>query len=169
MAANSKSMALARLSRILFAGAITSFAAATVPGAEPAPTKAAPAPASAIHTEGPTVELPKFEVSAPRLREIDKKIKRLEKEVSREKKLLERSALDDTLNNDSVSRAAALFGGKSAVQRASVAAVRIGSIEKEISLLETLRTPLTASDRALAEKLVEDQRTYRRELDIALR
>lgn len=167
MAANSNSMS--RISRILTASAIILVAAADVPAAEPAPAKTAPAPASAIHTEGPTVELPKFEVSAPRLREIDKKIKRLEKEVSREKKLLERSALDDTLNNDSISRAAALFGGKSAVQRASVAAVRIGSIEKEISLLETLRTPLTASDRALAEKLVEDQRTYRRELDIALR
>lgn len=113
--------------------------------------------------------LPKFEVSAPRLREIDKTIKRLEKLIGREKKLLEKSAVDDTLNGEKISKAAALFGGKSTAQRASVAAVRIQSMEKEISILENIRTPMTASDRALAEKLVEDERTYRRNLDITLR
>ena len=132
--------------------------------AEPAPT-----PGSSVATEGPTIELPKFEVSASRLREIDKKIKRLEKEMGREKKRLEKSTLDDTLNNEKVSRAAALFGGKSAVQRVSVAAVRVESMTKELALLDNLRTPLTADDRALAEKLIDDQRKYRRELDLALR
>ena len=66
-------------------------------------------------------------------------------------------------------KAAAIFGGKSTVQRASVAAVRIESMEKELQLLETLRTPLTKADRALIEQLVEDQRAYRRSLDEALR
>lgn len=134
-----------------------------------AAAKPAAAPASAHPTEGPTVALPKFEVSANRLREIDLTIKKLEKLIARETKLLEKSALDDTLNNEKVSHAAALFGGKSTLQRASVAAVRIESMQKEVSLLETLRTPLTNDDRALMEKLVEDQRTYRRELDLALR
>jgi hypothetical protein len=144
-------------------------AAETNPPKPAAAPKSAPASASAVKTEGPTVVLPKVEVSASRLREIDLTIRKLEKLIARESKLLEKSAVDDTLNNEKVSRAAALFGGKSTVQRASVAAVRIESMQKEISLLETLRTPLTAADRALMEKLVADQRTYRRELDIALR
>ncbi len=136
--------------------------------------KAAPAPADAKATdakatEGETVKMPVFEVSATRLREIDVTIKRLEKQISREKKSLEKSNLDETLNSEKVSKAAAIFGGKSTVQRASVAAVRIESMEKELQLLETLRTPLTKSDRALIEQLVEDQRAYRRSLDEALR
>ncbi|MBI2515895.1 MAG: hypothetical protein HYV95_03165 [Opitutae bacterium] len=145
------------------------FAAEATSAQPAAATKPAAAPVSAVKTEGPTVALPKFEVSANRLREIDLTIKKLEKLIARETKLLEKSAVDDTLNNEKVSKAAALFGGKSTVQRASVAAVRIESMEKEISLLETLRTPLTNEDRALMEKLVTDQRTYRRELDITLR
>ena len=151
------------------------FATALVSAADPAPAQPAPAakpasaPASSVKTEGETVVLPKFEVTAPRLREIDKTIKRLEKLIGREKKLLEKSAVDDTLNGEKISKAAALFGGKSTAQRASVAAVRVQSMEKEISILESLRTPMTASDRALAEKLIEDERTYRRDLDITLR
>ncbi len=134
--------------------------------AAPADAKSADAKAA---VEGETVKMPVFEVSATRLREIDVTIKRLEKQISREKKSLEKSNLDETLNSEKVSKAAAIFGGKSTVQRASVAAVRIESMEKELQLLETLRTPLTKSDRALIEQLVEDQRAYRRSLDEALR
>ena len=146
------------------------FVAGFASAAEPtkAPPPAAPAK-STIVTEGATIALPKFEVSASRIREIDATIKHLEKLIGREKRLLEKSAADETLNNERISRSAALFGGKSAVQRASVAAVRVESMEKEIALLDTLRTPLTAIDRALIEKLVQDQRTYRRELDLTLR
>jgi hypothetical protein len=138
--------------------------------APPAATVPAPAAKNALPpTEGPVIVLPKMDVSATRLREIDVTIKRLEKQISREKKQLEKTTLDDTLNSEKVSKAAALFGGKSTVQRASVAAVRIESMEKELQLLETLRTPMTKSDRELVEQLVEDQRKYRRELDTLLR
>ena len=113
--------------------------------------------------------IPVFPVSATRLHEIDLKIKRLQKQIDREKDALERTTLDDTLNNDKISNAAAIFGGKSTDQRESVALVRIESMEKELSLLDTLRTPLTKADRALISKLIDDQRTYRRELDEALR
>lgn len=145
-------------------------APAPAPPAPPA-AKAAPAAAKAEGpaTEGETVRMPVFEVSATRLREIDVTIKRLEKQISREKKSLEKSNLDETLNGEKVAKAAAVFGGKSTVQRASVSAVRIDSMEKELQLLETLRTPLTKADRALIEQLVEDQRAYRRGLDEALR
>ncbi|MFI5336984.1 MAG: hypothetical protein ACHQ5A_09380 [Opitutales bacterium] len=145
------------------------------PVAAPAPAPAAPAAVSPAadatgpKTEGKTVVMPVFPVSASRLREIDLKIKKLEKQIEREKNSLEKTALDDTLNDEKVSKAAALFGGKSAAQRESVAAVRIESMEKELSLLDTLRTPLTKSDRELIEKLIDDQRTYRRNLDDALR
>jgi len=160
--------------------ATLAFAAEPAKGEKPAAPKAAatpvtpppPAPAvkdGAVKTEGETVKMPVFEVSASRLREIDVTIKKLEKQISREQKQLEKTPLDETLNNEKVAKAAALFGGKSTVQRASVAAVRLDSMQKELQLLETLRTPLTKADRALIEQLVEDQRAYRRSLDEALR
>ena len=120
-------------------------------------------------TADQTVQLPVFPVSAARLREIDIRIKKLEKLINREKQALERSALDDTINNEQTSKAAAIFGGKSTAQRDSVTLVRIESMEKEVDLLDKLRTPLTKSDRDLIEKLIEDQLVYRRSLDEALR
>lgn len=137
------------------------------PAAAPAAPKSEPK--SDLKTEGPVVVMPKLEVTASRLREIDVTIKKLEKQISREKKKLEKSQLDEALNSEKVTRAAAILGGKSTTQRASVSAVRIESMSKELGLLETLRTPLTKEDRALIEQLVEDQRKYRRELDEALR
>lgn len=137
-----------------------------------APKPAAPAAdakATGVKTEGETVKMPVFTVTGQRLREIDVTIKKLEKQISREKKHLEKSNLDEALNGEKVAKVASILGGKSTVQRASVAAVRVDSMEKELQLLETLRTPLTKSDRELIEKLVEDQRTYRRGLDEALR
>ena len=154
----------------VLATATLAAAADEKPATPPTPPPATLTEArAAMKVEGPTVQMPTFEVSTTRLREIDVTIKRLEKQIKRERKALEKSNLDETLNGEKVSRAAALFGGKSTVQRSSVSAVRIESMEKELQLLETLRTPLTKSDRELIEKLVEDQRTYRRELDIALR
>ncbi len=144
--------------------------------AKPAGTKAKPAPdvvvtksGQQMKIEGGTVDMPAIQVTGTRLREIDVAIKRIEKQIKREKKALEKTNLDETLNSEGLAKAAALFGGKSTVQRASVAAVRIESMEKELGLLETLRQPLTAEDRALIEQLVKDQRAYRRDLDLALR
>ena len=157
---------------------------ATAPAApSPTPTPAAkstfvhPSLAAKPAASGPgvsqtadqTVKLPVFPVSAARLREIDIRIKKLEKLITREKQALERSALDDTINNEQTSKAAAIFGGKSTAQRDSVTLVRIESMEKEVDLLDKLRTPLTKSDRELIEKLIEDQLVYRRSLDEALR
>jgi hypothetical protein len=162
-----------RHTRLLACAAV--LATATLASAADEKSAPTPPPATlaeakaALKVEGPTVQMPVFEVSTSRLREIDVTIKRLEKQIKREKKSLEKSNLDETLNGEKVAKAAALFGGKSTLQRASVAAVRIDSMEKELQLLETLRTPLTKADRELIEKLVEDQRTYRRELDVALR
>lgn len=168
---------LLSLGAALLATASFSLAADTKPNSpaeKSAAPKAADKPAepknaAGLKTEGETVKMPVFTVTGQRLKEIDVTIKKLEKQISREKKQLEKSNLDDALNGEKVSKAASIFGGKSTVQRASVAAVRIESMEKELQLLETLRTPLTKDDRAMIEKLVEDQRTYRRSLDEALR
>lgn len=164
---------LLSLGAVLLATASLSLATETKQNS-PTEKPADPAPATApkgsgIKTEGETVKMPVFTVTGQRLREIDVTIKKLEKQISREKKHLEKSNLDDALNGEKVAKAAAILGGKSTVQRASVAAVRVDSMEKELQLLETLRTPLTKDDRAMIEKLVEDQRTYRRSLDEALR
>ncbi len=141
--------------------------AANSPDAAPA-ARPAPAPGVAL-TADQTVKLPVFPVSASRLREIDLRIKKLTKQIEREKTALEKSSLDDTLNDEKISKTAALFGGKSTTQRDSVTAVRIESLEKELDLLDKLRTPLTQGDRALIEKLIEDQLAYRRGLDDLLR
>lgn len=167
---------LLSLGAALLATASFSLAADTKPNSpaeKSAAAKTSDKPAdpknAGLKTEGDTVKMPVFTVTGQRLKEIDVTIKKLEKQISREKKQLEKSNLDDALNGEKVSKAASIFGGKSTVQRASVAAVRIESMEKELQLLETLRTPLTKDDRAMIEKLVEDQRTYRRSLDEALR
>lgn len=176
-------LATAALSFASAADAKIDAAPASKPTEKSAPAKAADKPTetavpaapaidprtAGLKVEGETVKMPVFTVSAERLREIDHTIKGLEKQISREKKQLEKSNLDEALNSEKIAKAAAIFGGKSTVQRASVAAVRIDSMEKELQLLETLRTPLTKSDRAMIEQLVEDQRTYRRNLDDALR
>lgn len=115
------------------------------------------------------ITLPKVEVTAGRIREIDLALKRLDKQITRETKRLEKTQADEVLNSEKVSRAAALFGGKSAAQRASVTAVRLQSMEKERLLLESLKVPQPEKERLLVEKEIEAQRAYRRELDHILR
>ena len=129
-----------------------------------------PAPATEAKP-GPEkiVTLPKVEVTASQIREIDVALKRLDKQIAREAKRLEKTQADEVLNSEKVSRAAALFGGKSSVQRASVTAVRLQSFEKERVLLESLKVPQPEKERKLVEKEIEAQRAYRRELDHILR
>jgi len=134
------------------------------PAAEPQKA-GAPAAAPAPVTVGPTVVLPEFQVTGGRLRAIENKIKRVEKQIKREKKALARNPVNETINSDKLAQAAMVFGGNSASHLAALAAARIESLEKELSMLETLRTPLTAEQRTLLEKEIEEQRRYRRELD----
>lgn len=131
-----------------------------------------PLPALADETKPPdekVVTLPKVEVTASQIREIDVALKRLDKQIARETKRLEKTQADEVLNSEKVSRAVALFGGKSAAQRASVTAVRLQSLEKERTLLESLKVPQPEKERKLVEKEIEAQRAYRRELDHILR
>jgi len=130
----------------------------------------APAPATEANTsEEKVITLPKVEVTASQIRAIDVAIKRLDKQIARETKRLEKTQADEVLNSEKVARAAALFGGKSVAQRASVTAVRLHSLEKERTLLESLKVPQPEKERKLVEKEIEAQRAYRRELDHILR
>ena len=129
----------------------------------PPPAEESKSPAEKV------VTLPRVEVTASQIREIDVALKRLDKQIARETKRLEKTQADEVLNSEKVSRAAALFGGKSAAQRASVTAVRLQSLEKERSLLESLKVPQPERERKLVEKEIEAQRAYRRELDHILR
>lgn len=133
--------------------------------------RAGAADSAAAKGEDPAkvITLPKVEVTAGRIREIDLALKRLDKQIARETRRLEKTQADEVLNSEKVSRAAALFGGKSAAQRTSVTAVRLQSLEKERLLLESLKVPQPEKERLLVEKEIEAQRAYRRELDHILR
>lgn len=173
---STRSFVLAAVATLL---ATAPFASAAEPAQEqPAPAAAAPAPAPAPAaapakkeappappTVGPVVVMPEFQVTGGRLREIDNRIKRVEKQIVREKKTLAKNPVNETINSDKLSKAAMVFGGNSASHLAALAAARVASLEKELSMLETLRTPLTAEQRQLLEKEIEAQRVYRRELD----
>lgn len=145
---------------LLVASLLSSPALAETP---PPPAEESMTPAEKV------VTLPRVEVTASQIREIDVALKRLDKQIARETKRLEKTQADEVLNSEKVSRAAALFGGKSAAQRASVTAVRLQSLEKERSLLESLKVPQPERERKLIEKEIEAQRAYRRELDYILR
>lgn len=119
--------------------------------------------------EEEVITLPKVEVTRSRIRQIDVEIRRLEKAIKRERKQLTSSNLDKALNDPAVAKAAALFGGKSTIQRESVAAERVYLMEAERDLLEKQKVPMTKTELELVQKQVEQLRTRRRELDLTLR
>jgi len=176
---STRSFVLAAVATLLATAPFASAAESTKePAKEPAPAAAAPAPTPAPAaapakketppappTVGPVVVMPEFQVTGGRLREIDNRIKRVEKQIVREKKKLAKNPVNETINSDKLAKAAMVFGGNSASHLAALAAARVASLEKELSMLETLRTPLTAEQRQLLEQEIEAQRVYRRELD----
>ena len=115
------------------------------------------------------VTLPAIQVTSSRVREIDVTIKRLDKLIARERKKLKSEETDRALNADSVTRVAALFGGKSTAQREAVAGERVHLLETERDLLAQLKLPQTRADFLLLEKQIELLRTTRRELDLVYR
>ncbi len=143
--------------------ALSALAQADAPGTEGKNTPSATAPAEEVIT------LPEVEVTRSRIRQIDVDIRRLEKAIKRERKQLTSTGLDQAINSPGVSKAAALFGGKSTAQRESVAAVRVHLMETERDLLEKQKVPMTRPELELIQKQVEQLRTRRRELDITLR
>ncbi len=127
----------------------------------PAPLAAKPAAPAEV------LELPKIQVTAQRIKSIDKDIKRLDKMIAREKAKVKSSELDKTLNNASLSHAAAILGGNSADHLSAVAATRVALLENERDVLEAMKRPTTLDELAMMEKEIEQLRETRRNLDDA--
>jgi hypothetical protein len=113
----------------------------------------------------PVLVLPKLEVRQQRIKQIDKELKRLDKMIAREKKKVKSTQLDRALNNNQVTRAAALFGGNSAEHLSAVAATRVALLENERIVLEAMKRPATLEERAMMEAEIEQLRITRRNLD----
>ena len=109
--------------------------------------------------------LPKLEVTAQRAKQIDKELKRVDKMIAREKKKIKSTDLDKTLNNEKLSRAAAIFGGNSAEHLSAVAATHVMLLEQERMVLEAMKRPATLDERKLMQTELDQIRLTRRNLD----
>lgn len=136
------------------------LAALTLAGVLPAADSAAPAPA-----REPVLELPKLQVTAQRAKAIDRELKRLDKMIAREKRKIRSTDLDQTLNNDKLARAAAIFGGNSADHLSAVAASRVMLMEQERFVLEAMKRPATIEERKMMDAEIRQLRLTRRNLD----
>lgn len=129
------------------------------------PTPVAP---SSVHPDAaPVLELPKIQVTVQRSKQIDKEIKRVDKLITREKARVKSTDLDRTLNNDKLSKAAAIFGGNSSEHLSAVAASRVYLLEQERAVLEAMKRPATSAEFKMMEAEVEQLRVSRRDLDDA--
>lgn len=131
--------------------------------AQAAPKPDADAKAAAVS------ELPPYQVSADRITELDIKIQKLAKEIAREQKHLKPSDLDDTMNNEKVTKPFRIFGGQSAEQRESVARERVSLMQAEQSLLESMKHATSQAEADELQQQVYDLQRTRRNLDEVLR
>lgn len=111
--------------------------------------------------------LPKIQVTAQRIKKLDKEIKRLDRMIERETQKVKSSQLDRTLNNEKLSRTAAIFGGNSSEHLSAVAATRVALLENERDVLEAMKRPATLEELTMMEKEIEQLRLTRRNLDDA--
>lgn len=135
-----------------------------------APAEAATAnETTADSADEPTILLPEITVSSSRISELDIEIKKLNKDIDRAKKKLKPSELDETLNSDEAPKALAIFGGKTAAQRKSVAAERVNLMEAERDILEALKHVRTRKEEAQLKEHLNAFKTMRTQLDEVLR
>jgi len=153
--------------RFLAPALALSLAVAALAADQPAAPAKPPAPTPAKPAADAPLELPKIQVTAERSKKIDKEIKRLDKLIAREKNKVKPTELDRTLNNETVSKAAAIFGGNSAEHMSAVAASRVMLLEQERDVFEAMKRPATLDELKMMEAQVEELRTTRRNLDDA--
>ncbi|MFZ9683562.1 MAG: hypothetical protein ACO3DQ_10225 [Cephaloticoccus sp.] len=137
-----------------------------------APAEATPddeAPADTTAADAPAMRLPEITVSSSRITELDIEIKKRNKDIDRAKKKLKPSELDETLNSDNAPKALAIFGGKTAAQRKSVAAERVNLMEAERDILEALKHVRTRKEEAQLKEHLNAFKTMRTQLDEVLR
>ena len=137
------------------------------PAAKTAPAAPAAKPGETTPADKEVLALPKVEVTSARIKAIDAELKKIDRQIAREKRNLKSTNLDQTLNSDKASKAAAIFGGNSASHMVAVAATRVNLLESERAMLERLKFPRTEEDQALIEKEIENLRETRRNLDNA--
>jgi hypothetical protein len=152
---------------LLLTAAETAPAPAKTPSEAPKATQ--PAPPAPTPADKDVIALPKVEVTSARVKAIDAELKKIDKQIAREKKNLKSTNLDESINSDKVTKAAAIFGGNSASHMVAIAATRVNLLESERAMLERLKFPRTEEDQALIEKEIENLRTTRRNLDDAVK
>ncbi len=150
---------MTRLTRTLLPSVCLACATVLHSAEEAKPATPPPAPKEEV------MVLPKLEVTAQRAKAIDKELKRVDKMIAREKKKIKSTDLDKTLNNEKLSRAAAIFGGNSAEHLSAVAATHVMLLEQERMVLEAMKRPATLDERKLMQAELEQLRLTRRNLD----
>lgn len=158
------SAAVHRLMLSLALGLTLTASAADQPATKPAPAKETAKPAP-LTTDDPVLALPKIEVTSTRLRQIDVELIKIDKQIAREKKNVKSTEVDKALNNEKVTKVAAIFGGNSAKHLSAVAATRVELLEAERSILEAMKLPTNRVEMEAMTKELEELRTARRNLD----
>jgi hypothetical protein len=158
------------------AGPTKTQAAAEAAQPAPPPTPPTPAPATPVSTEeaakareqAPTV-LDPVEVRKRKMTEFENQLQKQEAEIIREKKNTKATELDKALNDSTVSKALAIFGGKSNEHRASVASERVSLMEEEKDLIEAINHAKTKEEKRDLQKQLDELKKVRRELEKSLK
>jgi hypothetical protein len=131
--------------------------------------EATPAEASAVKSAADSVTmLPQIHVSSSRISELDIQIKKLDKQITKAKKQVKPSELDESLNGEKTPKLMAIFGGKTAGQRQSVAADRVTFLEAQRDILEAMKHVHTQKDLDQLTDQLNAMKTMSRELDDTL-
>lgn len=147
---------------------IAAKAAAAAAAAAPTATAPKDAVAPAEKTkEEPAVLMEKVEVTNSRITEIDRKLHEKDVEIASEKERAKPTKLDETLNNPTLSKGLAIFGGASSEQRSAMAKERVSLMEDEREILEAMKAARTDAEKAELQDMLDEIKTMRRELDRA--
>lgn len=135
----------------------------------PPPPGSVAAPSNAASQPPPPVILPQMEVRKGRITELDQQLAAQNKAIEREKKNLTPTEADHALNDVSIAKPLAVFGGESTQFRQRVAHERVELLEAEKDLLEAIAQARTKEEKDELQKQLSELRAFRRELDRTLR
>jgi hypothetical protein len=152
------------------AGPSAAPAAGSAASGSPAAYKdpAAAKPGTRSQKEAPTV-LPRIEVKKDRITELDQKLAKQEQDIARERKNLKASEVDTALNDGSLAKPLAIFGGESSQFRQRVASERVELMEAEKDIMEAMARAKTKEEKQELQKQLDQIKSFRRELEKSLR
>ncbi len=113
--------------------------------------------------------MPKVEVRKSRITVLDQKLAKQDEEIAREKKHTKASEMDKALNDVSIAKPLAIFGGDSAQFRQHVASERVELMEAEKDIIEAIAQAKTKEEKQSLQKQLDELKAMRRELDKSLR